>query len=1105
MNPEHKSEGDDPHEIDMDFIVDELCEYMSRLDNQAENPAEKARNPQIDAELESTMRECRSILDFLHESRSQIESLPRDLTSAESFGGFSMPSRIGRFKIIERLGFGGYGVVFRGFDEEHDREVAIKIPRPELLESPEMIQRFAREASIVAQLSHPNIISIYESECYGIVPYIVMAYIPGQTLSEWRASQSQVSPQTAAKIVRDLAQGVAHAHERGVLHRDIKPGNVILASHAPLAPAADLEFVPILTDFGVAQCADLNSKRTQSGALLGTMRYMSPEQAAGKTHEIAQRTDVYGLGTILYELLTGQPPFQSTNPQRLLSNVLYDLPVPPRKLCPTLPAEIELICERCMEKVPANRYPTADEVADDLQRFLSGHLIRARPASWVSKTRQFMRRYPGRTALIGAGFIGLFSTIVIVILVNARLVELLATAETERSIARQNEQLVRYRAYCSDMRNAKRGFDRGNVRMMLGILERYRHITHGKDVRDFVWYYLWRRYLDSSQILGHHLGGANAVAITRQGNVAASGGEDSFIRLWSIPSGELISEIRGHDFGAVESLSFSPEGNRLASAGADGSVRVWDVASSKELFICRDQSEAVFDVCYSARGDCILSGGADAMVRVWNSETGELRGTLAGHSGSVICLAAHPTENIIASGSADATIRLWNLDELGPDSRLKNEALLVPEPRVRPRSLAFEQNGKSLAAGVSKSEILRYSLAPENYGEQIERILTPANVLSMSWPADSPLYFALGNSEILSTERFEPGSPFELYRGHFAAVVSIAIPADGRSLVSASQDGDVRYWTQLQHQSRIVVKENEKSERSDNPRDFSVQWRGPYLVADFQQEKLAVYRMPERTVERTFPKANGDDYALSPSGKTLIISRQDGTATCYRMETGEIHSTSQYSPEPNARRQGACAIDPSDSIAMIATANEVHLLSLQTSKALHHLVHPARVRRILFMKKIGEPREAITTCNDGIVRFWDLQHGKVTRELYLHTELSFSVAVSPDSQFLAIGLGGINPVVRVWELDTLSEVTSIAISTSNRSIGYAINTLAFLSRQKLLIQADSEFTLWDVEEDTEICAFPELEQSGAFSLNSDVQQIAAPLRGQILLMDGRKP
>ena len=203
MNPERGPDPEEPLDIEDDLFADELCDYMTQLDLGGDNADDSAIKAEIPAELQSTISECRSILDFLHETRSQSSVSAPHTPSIESFSGFTIPVQIGRFKIIQRLGFGGYGVVFRGFDSESGRDVAIKVPRPELLESAELIYRFAREASIVAQLAHPNIVSIYESDCYGVVPYIVMAFIPGKTLSEWRQTESAPSPRIVATIARD--------------------------------------------------------------------------------------------------------------------------------------------------------------------------------------------------------------------------------------------------------------------------------------------------------------------------------------------------------------------------------------------------------------------------------------------------------------------------------------------------------------------------------------------------------------------------------------------------------------------------------------------------------------------------------------------------------------------------------------------------------------------------------------------------------------------------------------------------------------------------------------------------------------------------------------
>jgi eukaryotic-like serine/threonine-protein kinase len=256
---------------------------------------------------------------------------------------------------------------------------APKVPQPELLMTPESRKRFQREAHAAAALDHPNIVPVYESGGVDTIAYITAAYIAGPTLSLWLSRQKRPVPaHDAAKLVATLARAIEHAHERGILHRDLKPSNILLQcpgleadpDHGENDSLADFE--PRITDSSLAKLADGLGPDTMSGVPFGSPPYMAPEQAEGKLTKIGPPADVYGLGCILYELLTREPPFCGETQLDTLRQVIADDPLPPRRRCPDLPVEIEAIVLKCLEKDPGRRYPSARELADDLDRFLAG-------------------------------------------------------------------------------------------------------------------------------------------------------------------------------------------------------------------------------------------------------------------------------------------------------------------------------------------------------------------------------------------------------------------------------------------------------------------------------------------------------------------------------------------------------------------------------------------------------------------------------------------------------------------------------------------------------------------------------------------------------------
>jgi tRNA A-37 threonylcarbamoyl transferase component Bud32 len=295
----------------------------------------------------------------------------------------------GDFELLEEIARGGMGVVWKARQTSLNRDVALKMIRAGALASPEEVQRFLREAEAAANLQHPNIVAIHEVGQHDGQHYFTMDYVAGRDLGAL-VEDGPLSPNQAAGYVKIIAEAIHFAHQRGILHRDLKPQNVLI-------DAADQ---PRITDFGLAKIMKDGSRLTQSGAIMGSPSYMPPEQAAGRHGDLGPASDVYALGAMLYELLTGRPPFRGATVLDTLLEVIEAEPVGPRRLKADIPPNLETICLKCLEKAPSARYPTARALSEELDRYLKGEPIHARPASAVRKAVSWARRHPG--ALAGA-------------------------------------------------------------------------------------------------------------------------------------------------------------------------------------------------------------------------------------------------------------------------------------------------------------------------------------------------------------------------------------------------------------------------------------------------------------------------------------------------------------------------------------------------------------------------------------------------------------------------------------------------------------------------------------------------------------------------------
>jgi serine/threonine protein kinase len=383
-------------------------ERLASLIDQLASDARAGRGADIDAtahahpDLAAELRELWAVAQFAHLARppatdkQPTTALPLAGPLTPSFGGdvtsssgaAALPRDFGDFQLLEELGRGGMGVVYKARQKSLDRVVALKMVREAHLASDEDRARFRREAESAARLKHPNIVTIHEVGAAGGQAYLCMEFVGGETLAEKVRADGPLPPREAARLVAIIARAVEHAHAQGILHRDLKPSNILLVSGGVvngesltttthLSPLTAHQ--PKVGDFGLAKKIDGSASFTRTGAVVGTPSYMAPEQAAGRK-DLTPAADVYALGAILYELLTGRPPFQAAHPVDTLLLVLEQEPVPPRDLNPTVDRDLELICLKCLQKPVELRYPTAAALAADLEAYAAGETITAAPS-----------------------------------------------------------------------------------------------------------------------------------------------------------------------------------------------------------------------------------------------------------------------------------------------------------------------------------------------------------------------------------------------------------------------------------------------------------------------------------------------------------------------------------------------------------------------------------------------------------------------------------------------------------------------------------------------------------------------------------------------------
>ncbi|AMV29503.1 Serine/threonine-protein kinase PrkC [Gemmata sp. SH-PL17] len=780
------------------------------------------------------------------------------------------------YEILGELGRGGMGVVYKARDLLLNRTVAVKTfasaPRAD------GCARFAREAEAIARLDHPNIVPVYEVgdwRCASgpTVPYFAMKLYTGGSLNDAAAGRG-TDPKAHARIVEAIARAVHHAHQRGVLHRDLKPSNILL----------DDDGHPHVADFGLAGRIDPSDQPTLTAVVAGTPAYMAPEQASNPK-QVSTAADVYGLGAILFNRLTGRSPFAAETPLATLDLVTNVPAERPSALNPAVPRDLDTICLKCLEKDPVCRYATAQELADDLERWRLGVPISARPTpAWEHAYRR-VRRHPIVSAMVTTTLAALVGAVAILADSNARI----SAKEHEVRAAYLRECALRYKLeetlareqralYLERVASAGRLYAANQLPQAWAVLDQC-----PEQFRGWEWRYLDAlRKADTPGLAGHTLR-INRTAFLPDGR-AVSADTSGHVRVWDA-AGRAEQWHWAVSTSPIAALSAHPTRNWVAIADGNA-VMIWDADSGKQIAQPARGQWAAFN------GDGTrLATASNGTVQLWSAPDWKPAGELRGHDQKITAGAFSPDGKRLVTSSFDSSVRTW---DLVTEQSIHRRSVPLPVT-----ALAFTDGGRVLVE-VHPDAVL---FTDSTTGELRDRLDYPGAGRPAVATGTDPRTVAISgaNGEIVIWDAARRRTARTL-RGHTATVAAVAFSPDGKRLVSGGGDQTVRIWNLAQPlEVHTLADANGGGALSFAPGGKQLAVGFPVLANPSHARSTVLETATGKEIHRFPPRT---DIAFHPVSGQLVVGQAGVRVTLLDLATGKDVWTQAFPNAPTTAEGG---------------------------------------------------------------------------------------------------------------------------------------------------------------------------------------------------------